>query len=66
MGGMTTVGNIRYREDCKDWLENQRIPYENPETEMYLEAERRYFRLFKDTGFIPCKINPDYSYEPIT
>lgn len=65
MGGMTTVANPRYRDDCIKWLNSQNIPFENPETEMYLEAERRYFKEFKDTGFIPCKINPDYSYERV-
>lgn len=66
MGGMTTVGNIQYRNDCMSWLEKHRIPYENPETEMYLEAERRYFREFKDTKLIPCRVMEDYSYVPTT
>lgn len=66
MGGMTTVANPRYYEDCKTWLEERGQPYENPETEMYLVAERRYLGEFRDQKrFIPCRIREDYSYEPI-
>jgi hypothetical protein len=61
MGGMTTVGNVRYRDDCIRWLKDQNIPFENPETEMYLEAERRYFSEFKGRIF-PCRIGGDYAY----
>lgn len=62
LGGMTSTGNVRFRNDCIKWLEDRNIPYDNPETSLYLEAERRYFREFKDTGFIPCRIDGSYNY----
>lgn len=64
MGGQTTVANPRYYADCKTWLEERNLPYENPETEMYLVAERRYLSEYREgKQFIPCRINGDYSYE---
>jgi len=64
MGGQTTVANIRYREDCIRWLDERGLPYEDPETEMYLVAERRYLGEYRDQKhFIPCRINGDYGYE---
>jgi glycosyltransferase involved in cell wall biosynthesis len=66
MGGMTTVANPRYYDDCVTWLNERGIAYENPETEMYLVAERRYLGEFRETKrFIPCRIREDYSYERI-
>lgn len=63
MGGMTTVANPRYHDDCVAWLNERGIPYENPETEMYLVAERRYLGEYRDQKhFIPCRIREDYSY----
>lgn len=47
IGGMTTTGNQRYRDDCIKWLDERSIPYDNPETEMYLVAERRYLGEYK-------------------
>lgn len=64
LGGMTTAGNERYRNDCITWLEERNIPYDNPETEMYLVAERRYLGEYRDEKhFIPCRIHGDYTYE---
>ena len=62
IGGLTTTGSNRYREDCIAWLEERDIPYENPETEMYLVAERRYLSEYRDQKrFIPLIVNGDYS-----
>lgn len=62
LGGMTTTANERYRNDCIEWLEDRAIPYENPETEMYLVAERRYLGEYRDTKhFIPLSIDKDYN-----
>lgn len=58
IGGVTATGNERYRQDCIDWLEERGIPYENPETEMYLVAERRYLEEFREGNhWIPAQIN---------
>lgn len=63
MGGMTTVANTRYRDDCAAWLNERGLPYEDPETEMYLVPERRYLGEYRDQKrFIPCRIREDYSY----
>jgi len=57
IGGMTTTGNERYRNDCIKWLEDRNIPYDNPETEMYLVAERRYLSEYRDEKkFLPAII----------
>lgn len=67
MGGMTTVANVRYREDCISWLNERGIPFENPETEMYLVAERRYLGEYRDQKhFIPCRILGDYTYQRLS
>lgn len=66
MGGMTTVANPRYHDDCIKWLEDRGLPYTDPETEMYLVAERRYLGYFRDqTHFIPCQIGADYGYHRV-
>lgn len=57
IGGLTTTGNERYRNDCIKWLEDRNIPYDNPETEMYLVAERRYLSEYRDEKkFLPAII----------
>lgn len=57
IGGLTTTGNERYRNDCIKWLEDRNIPYDNPETEMYLVAERRYLQEYRDEKrFLPAII----------
>lgn len=57
IGGLTTTGNERYRDDCIEWLEERGIPYDNPETEMYLVAERRYLSEYRDEKkFLPAII----------
>lgn len=57
IGGLTTTGNERYRDDCIKWLDERGIPYENPETEMYLVAERRYLSEYRDQKrFLPAII----------
>lgn len=62
LGGMTCTANMRYYNDCKQWLEERNIPYENPETEMYLVAERRYLGEYKtEKHFLPCIIGGDYA-----
>lgn len=67
LGGMTTTGNERYRDDCIKWLEDRGFAYENPETEMYLIAERRYLDEYRDQKhFLPCKIENDYSHVRLT
>lgn len=61
LGGMTCVANQRYYDDCVKWLEERNIPYENPETEMYLVAERRYLGEYRDVKrFIPCRVSADH------
>lgn len=61
LGGMTTTGNIRYRDDCIKWLEDRNIPYDNPETEMYLVAERRYLGEYREEKrFLPCIVDKSY------
>lgn len=61
LGGMTTTGNERYRQDCIDWLEERGLPYENPETEMYLIAERRWLGEYREGNkFLPAVIGEDY------
>jgi hypothetical protein len=89
LGGMTSTGNMRYREDCIKWLDERgiawrindngegiiaaeandtrNIPSGNPETSMYLVAERRYLDEYRDQKhFIPCRIHGDYRYERLT
>lgn len=62
LGGMTTTANERYRNDCINWLDERNIPYENPETEMYLVAERRYLSEYREEKkFLPCIIGGDYA-----
>ena len=62
LGGMTTTANQRYADDCKFWLMEHQIPFENPETEMYLEAERRYLGEYRDQKhFIPCSVNEEWT-----
>lgn len=57
IGGLTTTGSIRYRDDCVQWLEDRSIPYDNPETEMYLVAERRYLQEYREEKkFLPAII----------
>lgn len=61
IGGITTTGNERYRQDCIDWLQERELPYENPETEMYLIAERRFLNEYKEQKhFLPCIIDSNY------
>lgn len=61
LGGMTTTANERYRNDCIRWLEQRGIPYDNPETEMYLVAERRFLGEYRDQKkFLPCTVGSDY------
>lgn len=60
IGGMTTTANERYRNDCIEFLESRGIPYENPETEMYLVAERRYLDEYKhEKKWLPAIIRED-------
>ncbi len=64
IGGLTCTANQRYANDCRAWLEARNIPYENPETEMYLVAERRFLNEYREQKhFIPCKIDNNYSLE---
>lgn len=69
LGGMTTAGNMRYRNDCVKWLEERNllgIRHEDPETAMYLIAEDRYLNEYRQQKqLIPCRIHGDYSYERI-
>lgn len=61
IGGMTTTGNERYRNDCIKFLEDRGIPYDNPETEMYLLAERRYLGEYRDQKrWLPAIIREGY------
>lgn len=61
LGGMTTTANERYRDDCIKWLEARNIPYDNPETEMYLVAERAFLSEYREgKKFLPCKVGQDY------
>lgn len=61
IGGLTTTGNERYRNDCIKWLEDRNIPYDNPETEMYLVAERRYLSEYRDEKrWLPAIIREGY------
>jgi hypothetical protein len=69
LGGMTTTGNMRYRNDCIKWLEERDLlgkRHEDPETSMYLIAEDRYLGEYRDNKhFIPCRVHGDYTYERI-
>lgn len=61
LGGMTTTGNERYRDDCIKWLNDHGIPFDNPETEMYLVAERRFLTEYREQKkFMPASIGVDY------
>ena len=61
IGGLTTTGNERYRNDCIKWLDDRGIPYDNPETEMYLVAERRYLEEYRDQKhWLPAIIREGY------
>lgn len=61
IGGMTTTGNERYRNDCIKFLDDRGIPYDNPETEMYLVAERRYLGEYRDQKrWLPAIIREGY------
>jgi len=64
LGGMTCVANTRYRDDCIKWLDSRGLTYENPETEMYLIAERRYLGEYRESKhFIPCKVDANYGIQ---
>ena len=64
LGGMTTTANERYRDDCVSWLLEHNIAYDNPETEMYLLAERRFLsEYWINKHFIPCRVGSDYKLE---
>jgi hypothetical protein len=64
IGGMTAVGNQRYRDDCIAWLLEHRVPFDNPETEMYLLAERRFLQEYReDKHFLPCRVDASYRME---
>ena len=61
IGGLTTTGNERYRNDCIKFLDDRGIPYDNPETEMYLLAERRYLSEYRDQKrWLPAIIREGY------
>lgn len=62
IGGMTSTGNLRYREDCIQWLEQRGIPYDNPETQMYLTPEERFLNEYREQKrFLPCIVGPDHA-----
>lgn len=62
LGGMTTTANQRYRDDCVKWLAGHGFDTDNPETDMYLIAERRFLSEYRDEKkFLPCKVGPDYA-----
>lgn len=64
LGGMTSTGNERYRNDCIVWLTEHNYPFDNPETEMYLLAERRFLGEYRDQKhFIPCLVRNNYNLE---
>lgn len=64
LGGMTCVANTRFRDDCIHWLDARSISYENPETEMYLVAERRYLGEYRESKhFIPCRVGQNYEIQ---
>lgn len=71
LGGMTTTGNERYRNDCITWLDEHKVAWRledggcgNPETQMYLVAENRYLGEYRDTKhFIPMRVHGDYRVE---
>lgn len=56
LGGTTSVGNAHFREDCRKWLtENGIKAVPDPETALYLEAERQWLSEFRDEKhLIPC------------
>jgi hypothetical protein len=61
LGGMTTTANQRYADDCVAWLTEHNYPFDNPETEMYLLAERRFLGEYRETKhFIPLRVGRDY------
>ncbi len=61
IGGITTTGNERYRQDCIDWLRERELPFDNPETEMYLIAERRFLNEYKEQKhFLPAIIDSNW------
>lgn len=61
LGGMTTTANQRYYDDCVAWLTEHNQPFDNPETEMYLLAERRFLGEYREEKhFIPLRVGRDY------
>lgn len=70
IGGMTTTANMRYRNDCQQWLDDRNLGFDprnttsDPETEMYLIAENRYLGEYRELKrFLPCRIGPDYAIQ---
>ena len=64
MGGMTIMANTRYRDDCIRWLKDRDILYVDPETEMYLEGQRRFLSEYRDQKkMVPCIIEEGKGYE---
>ena len=82
IGGMTTTGNERYRNDCikfldergiawrdngstdiaAEALDERNIPCGNPETQMYLIAEHRYLKEYRDQKrWLPAIIREGYN-----
>lgn len=62
LGGMTSTGNERYRADCIKFFGDRGLPFDNPETEMYLIAERRFLGEYREQKhFLPAEIGRDYA-----
>lgn len=62
LGGMTCTANQRYYDDCVQWLNEHNQPFDNPETEMYLLAERRYLGEYREQKhFIPFQVGGNYA-----
>lgn len=65
LGGMTTTGNERYRDDCIKWFKDRGLPYDNPETDMYLIAEQRFLQEYREQKhFMPVTIDAGYNLNP--
>lgn len=64
-GGIGAQGNLKADALRKKWLDAEGIPYDPNRSDIavYRESERRFLTRFRDTGFIPLRVRPDWTVE---
>lgn len=65
IGGQTAVGVARFREDARQWCEQEGCMHLSPDplTALYLEAERRFLTEYRDQKrMMPSHVTPNYTF----